>query len=151
MNFNNKNIKAITKHIIGGGIVIMNYYGFIQINAEIYYAFKSFLGKSDEETEKELQVDKNEKAFLESFNNFTSDVAEAGGYNPTNNSKANIKLIKDNVKYVVVYRDKDSKQIIVDYTQEIDNNSLRKVGGLKYKDNKIKIGFYVKCKNFLDN
>ena len=44
----------------------------------------------------------------------------------------------------VVYRDKDSKQIIVDYTQEIDNNSLRKVGGLKYKDNKIKIGFYVK-------
>ena len=90
------------------------------------------------------------KAFLESFNAFTSDVAEAGGYNPTNNSKADMKLVRDNVKYVVVYRDKDSKQIIVDYTQEIDNNSLRKVGGLKYKDNKIKIGFYVKCKNFLD-
>lgn len=127
-----------------GGIVIMNYAGFTQINAEIYYALKSFLGKSDEETEKELQVDKNEKAFLDSFNAFTSDVAEAGGYNPSNNSKANIKLIKDNVKYVVVYRDKDSKQIIVDYTQEIDNNSLRKVSGLKYKDNKIKIGFYFK-------
>ena len=45
MNFNNKNIKAITKHIMDGGIVIMNYYGFIQINAEIYYAFKSFLGE----------------------------------------------------------------------------------------------------------
>ena len=101
--FKNKNISAMAKHIANGGIVIMNYEGFLQINKEVYYAYKDFVDKTDNYIVEATDMLEYEKVFLDAFNEITLKINDSGKVKKGEKEVFNFDIARQKAKYVVIF------------------------------------------------